>query len=330
VERPDRCIGRDQQVDDLVGALTGPVPVICVVLGGPGIGKTTLTRAVGTAGTVVERYGTRRWFAPLDTAQDAAALETAIIEAVGLNPADARFDDALAKLGEQQCLLILDNLETPWEAESQAVEATLRRITSVPGVALVASVRGQAAPRAPRWTSRVDVRPLNDAAARDLFRDIAPNIAVDDPHLSDFLRALGGIPLAIELVAYRAASYGTLGELWGEWQRLGDECAVRLGVDPSRLTSLPHSIELSQQSRRLTASGKRLFRLLGQLPGGIAAEDRAALLADAAARSAEEVSAVGLAIRHGDRLDLLPPIREHARRFHAPRTLTRNAGAIIT
>jgi hypothetical protein len=33
----------------------------------------------------------------------------------------------------------------------------------------------------------------------------APNVSPGDPRLADFLRALGGIQLAIELVARRAA-----------------------------------------------------------------------------------------------------------------------------
>lgn len=88
------------------------------------------------------------------------------------------------------------------------------------------------------------------------------------------------------------------------------------GHRPARLNSLPHSIELSLQSRRLGADGHRLFRLLGQLPAGLAPEDRAALLGDSAATASEELRAVGLAFARGNRLDLLPPIRDHAQRFH--------------
>lgn len=229
---PDRCIGRGKQVDKLISALTGPGPVACLVLGGPGIGKTTLTLEAATLDAVADKFGARRWFVPLDTARDAASLQTAVVEAVGLNPANARFEHALARLGEKPGLLILDNLETPWETEPQAVEACLRQIAAVPGVGLVASVRGQAAPHAPRWTCHIRVAPLADQDARELFRDIAPDIAADDPNLGDFLRSLGGIPLAIVLVAHRAAAHDTLAELWVEWQRVGAALAARPGIDP--------------------------------------------------------------------------------------------------
>ena len=314
----DRCIGRAAQLEELIGALTGPGAAACLVLGGPGIGKTTLTRAAATSPAIADKFGARRWFVALDTARDAASLQTMIVEAVGLNPANTRFAQALARLAEQPGLVILDNLETPWESEPQAVESVLRQLAAVPGLGLVASLRGQMAPHAPRWTCQIRVAPLENDDARELFRDIAPNIKADDPNLGDFLRALGGIPLAIELVAHRAAPHETLAELWAEWQHLGAALAARPGIDPSRLNSLPHSIELSLQSRRLGADGKRLLRLLGQLPAGIAPEDRVALLGDSAATASEELRGIGLAFARGGRLDLLPPIRDHIRRFHPP------------
>ncbi len=64
--------------------------------------------------------------------------------------------------------------------------------------------------------------------------------------------------------------------------------------------------------------GRRLFRLLGQLPAGIADTDRAGLLGDAATEAARQLRAVGLAFARDGRLDLLPPVREYARGAHPP------------
>ena len=57
--------------------------------------------------------------------------------------------------------------------------------------------------------------------ARRLFLDLARYISARDPHLDPFLRELDGIPLAIKLVAYRAAPQESLFELWEEWRRRG-------------------------------------------------------------------------------------------------------------
>ena len=101
--------------------------------------------------------------------------------------------------------------------------------------------------------------------------------------------------------------------LWAEWQRIGPEVAAWQGAEPGRLTSVPHSIALSLRSSRVSPAGHRLFALLGQSPAGLATEDRAALLGDAAFAAEEGLLAVGLAYHRDGRLDLLPPVRDHAR-----------------
>ena len=310
---PDRCLGRGAEIAGLVATLTAPQPGAVVVLGGPGIGKTTLTRAVATHPDVIARFAERRWFVPLETATDAASLRTAVVLALGGNPADpAAFDHALAALDTASALLVLDNLETPYHADTAATGDTLRRLIAVPSVTLLCSYRGHTAPPAPAFPHQSVVPPLPDDAARRLFLDLAPRIRPDDPHLAPFLRELGGVPLAIELVALRAAPHDTLDELWDDWRRLGVELATDPDQPEGRLTSLLRSIDLSWRSTRLRDPGRRLFRLLGALPAGMAREDRAALMGDDATEATRQLLAIGLAVSSEGRLDLLPPVRGYA------------------
>jgi len=155
---------------------------------------------------------------------------------------------------------------------------------------------------------------------RELFCRIAQRDFADNPDLSLFLAVLEGIPLAIELIAARAYGRTSLAALWAQWNKLGSELAVHPDFAAGRLTSLPHSIELSLQSTRLTEMAHRLFRLLGQLPAGIIAEDRDELLGDEGFAAEEALLRIGLAVERGSRLDLLSPLRDHARRHHVPRT----------
>src|SRR6185503_16198866 len=97
--KPLRCLGRDDDLRSVVEALTAERDDTAIlVLGGPGMGKTTVTRQAAVDPAVIEKFGQRRWFVELETATNAEALEKAIIVALSLDPAAARFDAALTRL----------------------------------------------------------------------------------------------------------------------------------------------------------------------------------------------------------------------------------------
>ena len=315
---PARCFGRDDYVALMIDGVTKEKSAALVVLGPPGIGKTTLTRQVGTNEIVAAYFRTRRWFVELNNAQSATALLNSITHAVGFSP-DTNLGGLLEWLGQAPSLLILDNLETPWEREQGKVEDLLQVLATTSNVSLIASMRGSVGPSRPRWSlPPISLESLPIDEARRLFLSLSHKIPANDEHLGSFLRELGGVPLAIELVAQRAAGYTSLHELWEEWGRRGIALAEAPDLPPGSLTSVSRSLDLSWQSSRLKDDGKKLFRLLGQLPAGIAQPDRAALLSVAATEADRQVCAVGLAFRQNQRLDLLPPVRDYARQAHPP------------
>ncbi len=318
VPLPDLCHGRGPDTDRIVAALIDPTaPHPAILLRGPGgIGKTTLTQQAANHDDVIARFANRRWFIALETATDRDTFDAQLLLGLGLDPSQG-FAAAIARLTQAPTLLILDNLETSWERSGPVIEARLRDLLAIPNLALLASFRGQEAVRA-RWTLRHRVDPLSEDAAKTLFLEIAETIEPTDPHLPRFLAALGGVPLAICLTARRAARHATLAALWADWKRLGPAVSVWANTDLHRLTSVPASIALSLQSSRMNPPAHRLFALLGQCPAGLASADRAALLGTDAARAEEALIAVGLALHRGDRLDLLPPVRDHARHTAKP------------
>jgi tetratricopeptide (TPR) repeat protein len=286
--------------------------------GAGGIGKTTLAHAVLHDPEIERHFAQRRWHAALDTATSAEAMAIAIIRATGLDPANHRFESALAYMAEAPGLLVLDNLEAPFlpKDEKAATEALLAHLSQVPGLALLATIRGDELPDGPTWQAH-PVPPVDDATAFAILHDHAPRIAATDPDWPAFCHALGGMPLAITLIARRAYTRTTLRDLWQEWQSKGTSIAKRLGMEPHRLTSLDRSITLSVE--HASPPALRLFALLGQLPSGLADEDRRVLLKDDAEDARDDLLRLGLAHAPPGRIDLLPPIRRYAQAHNRPK-----------
>ncbi len=313
---PDLCYGRDTDIATITAALT---PGAAVFVHGPGgIGKTTITQQAAHHDAVKARFLDRRWFVELDTATDRDTFDAQLLLGLHLEPT-AGFAVAAHRLGQAPALLVLDNLETPWEAAPREIEARIGQLAAIPGLTLLASFRGDEHVGGARWSPRHPVAPLSDPDARALFLEITGAAKSTDPDLPAFLGALGGVPLAICLTARRAARHPTLAGLWGEWGRLGPEVASLTTGTRHRLTSVKHSIALSLGSSRMTPDAHRLFAILGQCPAGLAPQDREALLGDTAFAAGEALCGTGLAhLRADERLDLLPPVRDHARRAHPP------------
>lgn len=315
---PVRCLGRSEEVDSLVGALTAPdaTAVLVVVTGGPGLGKSTLTRAAGCHEAVVGAFGDRRCFVQLEHARTLKDLRLKIAEILTGTSDEVPLGVSLANAGDAKLLLILDNLETPWESCPHEVEAELAVLGAHPHVAVIASVRGQAVPSAPRWTLVVRTRPLAIEVSQELFLEFAPNISGDDPFLPDLLGQLGGVPLAIELVARQAASFSTLEPVWQEWQRSGTMMAKSRGEGESRLTSLDFSLALTLGVPYRREGVHRLLAAIAFLPGGMSKAAIAHVFADRSFLLVQDILESGIASEAEGRIDVLPPIRDHALRYY--------------
>ena len=216
--RPARIFGRKEQLGDLVETLLLDAPPPVPVLGGPGFGKSTLCLAALHDPQVAARFGPRRWFVRCDAASTAADAVKEIALALGLPIGPALESGVLAALGEAPAAVVLDNAETPWEAEMQKTEELLGRLSGVAKLALVVSVRGQQRPHGLAWRDAITVTPLGLADSRRIFLAIVGEKYAADPYLSDLLAPLEGIPLAIELLAHAAEGEPDLGGLRQRWQ----------------------------------------------------------------------------------------------------------------
>ncbi len=311
------CFGRDAEVEDVVATLLADRPEPLSILGPAGIGKSTITLVALNDPRVAERYGARRFFIRCDAVRTREAFAAAVAGALGI-PLGPQVEAAVTtELASAPAALALDNTETPWEADTLRVEELFVRLAAVPGLALVASLRGASRPVGVRWRQSIQppILPLRDA--RKVFLSITGDQFADDPHLDRLLRALDGVPLAITLMANAAEGQPDLADTWTRWETERTRMLQRAG-GTDRLLNIEASYEISIAGPRMTDEARRLLAILGFLPGGVAHGDIDAVFPEYGVRAAAVLRQVGLAFDEAHRLRLLAPLREYVQREHPP------------
>lgn len=313
---PPVTVGREEQIAEVVAGLLAEPARPVLLQGAPGIGKTNLTLAALHQPEVVGRFGQRRWMARCETVETAAGLAGEIAATVGVPPGGDVVDGVLALLSMAPAVLALDNLETPWEQDTLAVEELLGRLAAAAGTALIASIRGSVRPSGVRWAQPTQLQPLELPFARRLFTSLAP-AGFDTPALDGLLEEMGGIPLAVELLAYAADGEPDLEHLAERWKNERVRLLQREKGD-HRLLSIAVSLDTSWNSSATTDPAKQLLSILGRLPDGVADDDLESLLPGEGPAAANVLRRRGLALEQAGRLRTLPPVRHHLSEAHPP------------
>ena len=321
-------VGRDGERAALAAAL-GTSRLVSAV-GPGGIGKTRLALAV--AADVADRFG-GTWYADLVPVTDPALLPAAVLACLGADESSSRpAQDALAAaLGERRALLVLDNCEHLVNAVAVLTE---RLLSACPNLAVLVTSRIRLV--VPHETvypvPGLSVPPPGgeggDAAALFAARAAAagaplpagPAGAAGDAgrRVAGICRALGGMPLAIELAAARLPSLGLDGLEAG----LGDQLSLLSGGSrqQQRHRSLHDTLDWSY--RLLDPREQAVLRRVAVFAGsfGLAAATvvvgydpvEPARVADALGRLAEHSLLVPVTSAGGTRYHALEPVRQFA------------------
>ncbi|HEY0139420.1 MAG TPA: SIR2 family protein [Thermoanaerobaculia bacterium] len=304
----EEVYGRTEEIGAVIEMLLQDRPRPLPILGGPGMGKTTIALKALYDEEVVKRYGARRWLVRCDGAETVTGVTSLIAQTMALN-ATSNFEAALLhELAQAPAALVIDNAETPYDAAPEELANFLARLARTPGLALIVTMRGYQKPSGVPFADAVEPASLSRDEARDVFLARAGRKKfAKDKDLEPLLAVLDGVPLALRLMGNYAASHKTLKTVRSDWEKRH----VALMADPHRTGPL-ENIEVSFRLSidRLRADGKRAIALLAACPGGVAHEDLQAVFARVPG-GIQNLRDRAVLVDEADRIRLLAPLREY-------------------
>ncbi|KAJ7143640.1 P-loop containing nucleoside triphosphate hydrolase protein, partial [Mycena filopes] len=317
--KPKIFYGRESELEH-IKVLAQKAPRIAI-LGGGGMGKTALARTALHHDETCSKFQAR-FFVSAEAATTAVELVALIGLHLGQEPGPNPAKLVVQYFAQQTspCILVLDNLETPWEPlqSRSAVEEFLSLLADVNQLALIVTMRGAERPGKVQWTHPFlpPLEPLPHDAALQIFETIT-----DDPDLSDektqLLQFTGNIPLALDLMAHLVECEGLSNVL----ARLQTEKTSLLSIGHDRTSNMDTSIAVSLSSPHITPHSRKLLSLLSILPDGLSETElvQSQLPIKDILTCKSVLIATSLVYKDNKgRLRSVVPIREHVRHFSPP------------
>jgi tetratricopeptide (TPR) repeat protein len=272
---PHIFFGRDSELAQIIHMIftsLGTRPAHIAILGPGGYGKSTLANAVLTHERVLEHFRVARYFVPCESIFSSGALLIELAKTLGVfdGATDTLWSRISTMLNSKDCIICLDNFESPWEQDGDtrtSVEELLSRVAETQHTTLLITMRGTARPAQTQWTKPFlpQLMTLDCDAARQVWEHIADNY---DEFAEELTKAVDYVPLAVSLLAHlaQATSPQILLKLWNAEQTR----FIHTG-QANRQLNLEYSIQLSIDSSRMKANppAKELLGVLSMLPDGM-------------------------------------------------------------
>ena len=165
---------------------------------------------------------------------------------------DALWSRIPMELTTEDSIICFDNFESPWDQNVETkhlVEELLSRVTVLPRVIVLITMRGAEWPAQTQWTQLFlkPLKTLSHDSAKQIWQAISGNY---NDFSEKLIKAVGYVPLAVDLLSH--LSQVTPSELlWEEWCSKQTK-AIQTGQE-YRLSNLEYSIQLSINSGRMTS-----------------------------------------------------------------------------
>ncbi|VDB85520.1 unnamed protein product [Peniophora sp. CBMAI 1063] len=243
---PPIFYGRESEVAHVLDLIEHQAPSRVAIVGSGGIGKTSIALTVLHHPHVKALYDGRRCFVPCEALTTADGVVRALAAAIHLQfessvtPEHAQHR-LLSDLKSVRGIVCLDNFETPWDADTAAVEILLSEIASTPSLALLITSRVTDTPLI-GWSfpPLKPIAPFSFDAAVRTWDTICTGY---DEYAVRIVQAVDCMPLAVTLLA-RLARSETTKSIWERWERERIDMIQFRGIR-HRLNNVGVSIEIS-------------------------------------------------------------------------------------
>lgn len=315
--------GREWEVGKAVELIATQTPARVAILGPGGIGKTSIARAILHDSKVAELYGNRRCFLSCEGYTTTETVVRKLAVALGvikesdlIGSAESIRDRLFCYLQSIAGIICLDNLETPWDADTAAMEDLLADISHLPSIALLITSGVIDVPLI-SW-SQPPLAPISPFTLKAALQTWDAICNGHDEHVLQLVDAVDCVPLAVTLLA-RLARVETAQSLWARWEHERTDLLASRGTR-HRLNNLGVSIEISLQALD-SQDAIDVLSLVCISPYGIPSIDLASLEHIsknrlAIARAVTALKQLSLVYTDYYRTRVLSPIRHHVLQHH--------------